>query len=239
MSVDILGEQVAAAAREMQGESDPQQTMDVAVRLAVDQLEGAEHAGVFLRHHGGRIDSPAVTSAVVTRIDELQLEMDQGPCLRAIREHETVYSPDLAIDPRWPAWGSRVLDEHGIRSMLCFQLFTNAYTVGALNLYSSSLDGFDGDDRKHGLALAAHMAVAIAASQDLAHVRGAMDARSTIGQALGILMERYYLTSEQAFSALQRVSSLQNRKVRTLADELIQTREITGLPHTSVGRRRT
>jgi GAF domain-containing protein len=229
-----LGEQLAAAAREMQGETDPQQTMHMAVRLSVEQIDGAQHAGITLIHRGGRLDTPAADSEVVLQIDALQIEMDQGPCLEAIRHHETVSSPDLAADDRWPEWGQRVVDTYGIRSMLCFQLFTHEDNVGALNLYSPELDGFDEEDREHGLALAAHVAVAVAAAQEVSQLRGAMDARTTIGQALGILMERYDLTPEQAFSVLSRVSSLENRKLRMLAAELVRTRNLPGLAQKKV-----
>ncbi len=231
MTEGSLADQLAVAAREMQGETDPQDTMDVAVRLAVAQIDGAEEAGITLVHGRHSVQTPAVSAEVVEAIDALQIEMDEGPCLEAIREHETVYSPDLQDDRRWPDWGRRVSDQFGIRSMLCFQLFTNENNVGALNLYSSSVDGFDQEDREHGLALAAHTAVAIVAAQEVQQLRGAMDARTTIGQAIGILMERFDITQEQAFSVLTRVSSRQNVKLRLVAKELVTTRQLRGLPH--------
>jgi GAF domain-containing protein len=228
-----LGEQLAAAAREMQGETDPQQTMHMAVRLSVEQIDGAQHAGITLIHRGGRLDTPAADSEVVLQIDALQIEMDQGPCLEAIRHHETVSSPDLAADDRWPEWGQRVVDTYGIRSMLCFQLFTHRDNVGALNLYSSSFDGFSDDDREHGLALAAHAAVAVFAAQEVDQLKGALDARTAIGVALGILMERFHITQDQAFSVLSRVSSRQNMKLRLLAEELAVTGHLPGIPRTA------
>jgi GAF domain-containing protein len=202
----------------------------MAVSLAVSQVEGAKEAGVTLVHRSGRLDTPAASGDVVVAIDALQIEMDEGPCLHAIREHQTVYSPDLGADQRWTEWGPRVVDEFGIRSMLCFQLFTNEDNVGALNLYSSSVDGFDHDDREHGLALAAHAAVAISAAHELQQLKTAVDTRTVIGVALGILMERFHITQDQAFSALTRVSSHSNRKLRDLAAELVSTRELPGIP---------
>jgi GAF domain-containing protein len=233
MTAETLAEQLAAAAREMQGETDPQHTMDMAVRLAVEQIDGAEEAGVTLVQRRGSVETPAASAEVVYRIDALQIEMDQGPCLEAIREHETVYSPDLTADSRWPEWGRRVTEEFGIRSMLCFQLFTHRDNVGALNLYSSSFDGFSDDDREHGLALAAHAAVAVFAAQEVDQLKGALDARTAIGVALGILMERFHITQDQAFSVLSRVSSRQNMKLRLLAEELAVTGHLPGIPRTA------
>jgi GAF domain-containing protein len=225
-----LAEQLADAARELRGEDDPRETMAMGVKLAVAQVDGADDASVSLVDARGRIETPALSSERVRRVDELQLELDEGPCLEAIRQHETVHSPDLAADDRWPGWGRRVVDETGVRSMLCFQLYTHEDNVGALNLYSSSVDGFDQDDRHHGLALAAHLAVAVAAAQEIEQLRTAVDTRTVIGEALGILMERFDLSSERAFAVLTRVASQQNRKVRAVATELVETRVLAGLP---------
>ena len=103
MSTSPLSERIAAAARELQGETGAQHTMDKAVTLAVRLVDHCEDSGISLVHPNDRIDTPAATSDVVVRIDELQYQHDQGPCLTAIRESEVVYSPDLASESRWPA----------------------------------------------------------------------------------------------------------------------------------------
>lgn len=225
-----LAQDLADAARQLQGKDDAQDTMEVAVRLAVAQVDGADDCGISLVDGKGSVRSPAYSADRVRRADELQVELDEGPCLQAIREHETVYSPNVAEDDRWPEWGRTVSERFGVNSMLCFQLFTTEDNVGALNLYSSSVDGFDRNDREHGLALAAHVAVAVAAVQEIDQLKGAVDTRTVIGEALGILMERFDLTPEQAFTVLTRVSNTQNIKLRVLASELVRTRRIPGLP---------
>ncbi len=109
--------------------------------------------------------------------------------------------------------------------MLCFRLF-NDHTLGALNLYSTRLDAFDEDDLAEGLALAAHAAVAMTAAQEAEHLRTAMDTRTVIGQAAGILMERFDLTEDHAFAVLVRVSSTTNTKLRQVAADLVRTRKM-------------
>lgn len=225
MSTSRLSERIAAAAREMQGETGAQGTMDKAVKLAVRLVDHCEDCGISLVHENNRIDTPAATSDVVVRIDELQYQHDQGPCLDAIRESEVVYSPDLANDGRWPSWARQVVAETGVRCMLCFRLFNNR-TLGALNLYSTRLDAFDEDDRAEGLALAAHAALAVAAAQEAEHLRSAMDTRTVIGQAAGILMERFDLNEDQSFAVLVRVSSTTNTKLRQVAADLVRTRKM-------------
>lgn len=227
MATDDLSRLIASAARSLRDEPGPQQTMEKAVELAVRSIEGCEHAGISLIHKG-QIETPAASDEVVTRVDELQYEHREGPCVDAILEEEVIHSRDIAADERWPAWGPRTAEETGIRSILSFRLFTHQDTVGALNLYSSGEGSFDSEDREVGLALAAHAAIAVAASQEIENLHHAVDSRTIIGQAVGILMERFDLDADRAFSVLRRVSQDTNRKLRDIADELVTTRSLPG-----------
>ena len=73
------------------------------------------------------------------------------------------------------------------------------------------------------MLLASHAAVAFADAQKLDQLNEKAATRDLIGQAKGILMERYKLTGDQAFRVLIRVSQQSNRKLREIADELIQS----------------
>lgn len=218
---DLTGALVAAA-RELQREVGSQHTLDRVVQLAVELVDGCQHAGVSLHRHG-TISSPAVSDDVVRRVDELQHEFDKGPCLDAIRHHEWVHSPDLAHDPRWPVWGPRTAQETGIRSMMAFRLFTHDDLVGSLNLYSTVPGSFDGHDRDTGTALAAHAALAVVASRKIENLETALDSRAVIGQATGIVMERFRLEPDRAFAVLSRLSQDLDRKLRDVAQELVVT----------------
>ena len=72
--------------------------------------------------------------------------------------------------------------------MMCFRLFTHGDKLGALNLYSRQSNAFDDDDREHGLAIAAHTAIAVAAVQEIDQLKAGMDSRNLIGQAQGTLL---------------------------------------------------
>lgn len=221
-----LAERMVEAARELQDEPDPQTTMEAGVRLAAENVRDCDAAGITLAYRAGRLDTPAYTHDMALAGDLLQYELGEGPCLDAIWHDTIVHSADLATDPRWPAWAPRVAREHDARSMLCFQLFTYGEKLGALNLYSRTPDAFDADDRDDGLALAAHIAVAIAAAQQVEQLSHALDTRTMIGQAVGILTERYQLDPPLAFQVLTRISSHTNTKLRDVARELIDTGEL-------------
>ncbi len=222
---------MAAAARDLQEQRGPQSTLDLAVRLAVSNVDGCDAAGVTMaRPH--EVETPAFTEEWVAVGDRLQLELGEGPCLDAIRQQHTVYSPSLGYDRRWPVWGPRVTAETGAQSVLSFQLFTHHDTVGALNLYSRTRDGFHLDDRADGLAIAAHVAVAVAASMKITNLESALGSRTVIGQAIGIIMERFDLRPDVAFAVLSRISSTEERKMRDLAAELVDTGRLEGLDAT-------
>lgn len=224
---DLHG-QLAAAARSMQDQSSTLRTLQRSVLLATEILDGCDHAGVSVVQRDSGIDTPAATDDVVREADQLQYSTGEGPCLDAIWQHETVQSHDLAHDTRWPHWAPHVVTELGVASMLCFQLYTTGSTLGALNLYSNTVNGFGDDDVMAGTFLAAHMAVALANSQSSENLKSAGLSRTIIGQAQGILMERFDLAPEDAFAVLRRVSRDMNRKMHDIALELIATRRVPG-----------
>ncbi|MFW6773810.1 GAF and ANTAR domain-containing protein [Nocardioides sp. CPCC 205120] len=227
-ATDPLPERMASAARELQHEEDAQTTLEAAVRLAVTNVEGCDAAGVSIVHRSRRIDTPASTDELALRADVLQHETGEGPCLDAIRRAETVCSPSLAHDERWPVWGPRVVAETGARSVLACRLFTLDDTVGALTLYSRSKDAFGPSDVEEASALAAHAAVAIAAAREIEGLGIALDTRTLTGQATGILMERFDIDSRRAFEVMVRLSSAGNTKLRDIAGEIVATRGAPG-----------
>jgi GAF domain-containing protein len=223
-ATSTISQQLADAARSIQGRPSTQQTLDKVVLVATELIQGCDLVGISIVHPGG-IDTPAGSDEALNRIDELQFKLKEGPCYDALRTRETVVSGSLRTDPRWPTWGPLVAKEIGVHSIVSYRLFTTADTLGVLNLYSRSPDAFDVDDIYNGLALAAHVAVALAASQNVANLEMAIASRTVIGQAEGILMERFGIAADQAFAALRRVSQHRNVKLNQVAEELVRTRQ--------------
>jgi len=129
---------------------------------------------------------------------------------------------DLRDDSRWPVLGERA-DALGVRSMLCFQLYVHGDSMGGLNVLSSKPNAFDEDAEIVGAMIATHAAIALADSQKLEDLRHALVNRDLIGQAKGILMERFKIDADQAFALLTRVSQDRNVKLHRLAEELATT----------------
>ena len=223
---DHLSERMAAAARELQGQVDPAATVKSAVELAVKNVHGCDAASVSIVRARRKVETPAATDDLAVIGDRLQYETGEGPCLSAIWDEETVYAPDLVNDPRWLNWGPRVAEATGARSSFSVRLFTADDTLGALNLYSTHADAFPQPDRAEASAIAAHISIAVAAAQRIEQFEDALDSRTVIAQACGIVMERYNIDAIKAFAVLTRLSSTQNVKLRDIATELVLTRRV-------------
>lgn len=219
-----FADQLADAARSMQGWSSTQLTLEKVVLVATEIIQGCDLVGISIVHND-RIDTPVGSNEALNRIDELQFVLKQGPCYDALRMHEIVHSRDLANDERWPRWGPMIAKEIGVVSIVSYRLYTTKDTLGAMNLYSTRPDAFDADDVNNGQALAAHVGVALAASQNVEQLEMAIGSRTVIGRAEGILMERFGISSDQAFAVLRRVSQHRNVKLNRIAEELVRTRE--------------
>jgi hypothetical protein len=216
-------EQFGDAARSMAAAATFALTLDNAVAAAVDLIPGCEFAGASIVQKKRKITTEASTDALVRRGDKLQYELNEGPSLQSIHEQETVYSSDLTRESRWPTWSQRVADELGVRSTLCVQLFTGPASLGCLNLYSRSVNAFNESDRYSAFALAAHVAVAMASATQEENLELALTNRTVIGQAEGILIERFKIAPEQAFALLTRLSQQRNTKLHHIAADLVRT----------------
>lgn len=223
---DDFRDELATAAREMQEDSSPQEAMDRAVVVATRIIPGCEAAGVCVVHRGDRIDTHATSTDELKQVDALQHELDEGPCLEALRKDHTVVSNDLATDDRWPTWGPEVVERLGMRSSVSYRLYSNDKDLGALNLYGTDTEAFTAEDIQDGLALAAHVGVALAAALEVEQLEKALGGRTVIGQATGILMERFDLSPDRAFSVLSRMSQQKNLKLRVLAEQIVTTRTV-------------
>ncbi|GAA4892739.1 GAF and ANTAR domain-containing protein [Streptomonospora salina] len=217
-----LSHTIERMARDLLDQGSVQTTVGGITELAVSEIEGTAHASISLVHKSGSITTQAATDPVTHEIDRIQYHVGQGPCLAAIWEHDIFTIDDMDTETRWPEFveGARGL---GVCSMLAFRLYTHRDTLGALNLYGTEPAAFTESSRETGQRLAAHAAVALAGAQKQEHLTTALGSRQYIGEATGILMERYKVSSDQAFAMLAHISQNLNVKLRDLAEDLVRT----------------
>jgi GAF domain-containing protein len=220
---------LAAAARALVGRGSFDETLEAVARTAKESLPGFDHVSVSLVNRTGRIETKAVTDSLARELDALQYSVDEGPCLSAIREVPMVAVPDLRVEQRWPRYLPGAISA-GVRGQMSVRLTVDdEHTIGGLNLYSTSPHGSATDaeevEAKEAKEMvesfAAQASIALHQARELANLREALNSRAVIGQAIGIIMERYQLSEDRAFAYLVRASSHANIKLREIAQELV------------------
>jgi transcriptional regulator with GAF, ATPase, and Fis domain len=223
-----LAEDFGDLARSLDGHDDPAAVLADIVAAAVAMVPGADEASISVVTARRQVGSQAPTGDLPSRVDALQEETQQGPCLDAAYEQQTVRVTDMAREDRWPQF-ARQASEAGAASMLSLQLYVEGDNLGALNLYSRTPHAFDDESEQVGLLFATHAAVAYASVRKEAQLTKALVSRDLIGQAKGILMERYKITGERAFLLLVRLSQNNNQKLHDVARDLVRDGTVPGL----------
>ncbi|WP_346621285.1 GAF and ANTAR domain-containing protein [Blastococcus montanus] len=218
-----LGEVMTRVARTLQQEhGDVEATLRAITAAAVSTVPNVQACSISYVTGRAKIQHRASSSDLARETDLLQEQVGQGPCLSAVWEEEVVRVDDVGVDGRWPEF-AREASARGAGSMMCFQLFVEGDTLGAMNLYSGAPGAFDEECQEIGRMFAGHAAVALAGAEHEQNLRRGMTTRDVIGQAKGILMERHRITADQAFGVLARASQELNRKLADIAAEVAGT----------------
>lgn len=186
---------------------------------AVTTIPGAECASVTLVCKG-QVQTPVIVGALAGDSDRIQHDLGEGPCIRAAVSDETVWIDDMRTESRWPQFASAVADV-GILSMVCFCLYIDGNDFGALNLHSSMPDAFNDEARSIGELFAGHAAAAFSSVRERDQLRVALSSRDLIGQAKGMIMERYRIDADAAFQLLARLSQDSNTKLVEVARQVV------------------
>jgi GAF domain-containing protein len=205
-------------------------TMDETIQTVVQfalQAEACAYAGVTLLVHG-RWQIAAVTDPVVTEIFQVQSDLDEGPILTALSEGVVVRLADTRAETRWPGLAA-LFAHYPIGSALHVPMWASEQLIGVLSLFNTEPNAFSVDDEAIAHILARHASIAVASTRNSETMAAAVDARKLVGQAMGILMERFDLDDTGAFEILKRYSQQNNTKLRDVAQELVDTRNLRGV----------
>ena len=222
---DRLADQLGELARSLEAEDDVEATLTAIVHAAVGTVPGAEHASISAVKKRQEVQTLAATDQLPRASDRAQYEAGQGPCLDSLYDQKTIRLPDMSAEQRWPEFAKRAT-ELGIASMLAVQMYVDGDDLGALNLASPQINAFDDESEHVALLFAAHAAVAMAGAQQQEQLRSALQTRDLIGQAKGILMERFKITGDKAFQLLVRTSQTTNRRLPDISEELVSSGEL-------------
>jgi hypothetical protein len=188
---------------------------------AAESVPGAQYAGITVTQRRRRSQTAAATHRYPVMLDQIQRHYQQGPGLTAAAQQHSVRIDDLDADDRWPLYRQEALKQTPIRSILSFGMFREGATTAALNFYAEPVNAFNDGSVDLGLIFATHTALVWNMVQREQQFRTALVSRDNIGQAKGMLMERFDIEAAGAFELLKRVSQESNTPVAQIAQRVI------------------
>lgn len=227
----------AMLAEDLQTEPDLRQTVIRAAGYA-RALLGTDDA--VIRFHRASIPGEArvaATSAQAENADDLRM-LHRAPGASR-RDPDRIVVADTATDTLYPAWSRSIL-ALGYGSAMTVRLDARRHSVGLLTVLSEHRNDFSPTARRLDLdaldTLVRHMSVALYDLRSAVDFDAAIESRTVVGQAQGILMERHGLDQHRSFEVLRRHSQQGNIKLTDVARALVDTRE---LPQPAPGRTRS
>ncbi len=232
---DRLVDGLAELAGLLLAEESLEETLARVSQLAVSTLPGCDAADLTLLPDGIP-RTMAATDHRATTLDDAQYAAGDGPCLDAARHQHVNLVGSTLSDERWPHFCTEAT-RLGILSALAMPLQARDVPVGALNLYSTTEFGLGDDTQASAQLFAAQAAVAVANARTHAALRAttaqleeALWSRAIIDQAKGVIIAREHCSADAAFALLREQSQRENRKVRVVAQEIVDEAR-TGPPH--------
>lgn len=200
--------------------TDLDRTLAAVTEAAVEVLPEVQYASITVRHDDGRLETCAPTDDMLLGLDAAQYELQEGPCYEAASDSVHITSPHLAEDTRFPRYAP-IAVAAGVQAQAGIRLFDAHTSNGALNLYSEKPGAFE-DLGAIGELFRHQSAMALAYAREISDLQNAVKSRQLIGQAVGVVMERYHFDDARAFAFLARLSSHQNVKLRLVAQRLVE-----------------
>ena len=219
-----IAEALAEAAREIDSQHDLPSTLDAIVHTAARSLPDIDHVGITIAHRIGDIETWAGTGPLVWELDALQHELAEGPSVHALTVDAVTTVNHLAHETRWPRYVPRAV-ERGLKAQMGLRLYVEDKTLGGLNLYSTRAEVIDPEVANMAVLFATHAALVLGRVRQEENLNTALQTRKLIGQAVGIVMERFMLGEAAAFAYLTRVSQHSNTRLRDVAEELVNQAE--------------
>ncbi|RAX47325.1 response regulator receiver protein [Arthrobacter sp. AQ5-05] len=193
---------------------------------ALDNGQGPALCGITLRRHK-RAGTVASNSALAQELDEIQYDFGEGPCLNACSLNRTIRIPEIEREVRWPEY-VETIKATGVRSMFAVPFTLESEDTAAINLYSMETNAFDEriveQVEQYALQASAllNLAVRMARHRDNEeNLRLALESRTTIDLAVGIIMGQNKCSQERAVEILKWASSSRNIKLRHVAEAVV------------------
>ncbi len=220
LATSDYAQSIAEAARTLNAPRSLDDTLQTIVEVACNSVPGFDHVGIATLEKKGDVETRAFTGDLVLPLDKAQYSLREGPCSAALQGDDAVSVSSLQHEHRWPRYVPQAR-EAGVRSQMAVKLYLDQGTLGGINFYSTISDEVSNDAQALARLFATHAAIALGHARERETLTEGLQTRKTIGEAIGILMERYEMNEDRAFAFLVRASSHTNIKLRAVAQELV------------------
>jgi GAF domain-containing protein len=175
----------------------------------------------------GTLRFTSTSDGTLERLEALQIELDEGPCLKAFRSGEMVLATDLGTDERFPRFGPLAV-EAGMAAVYSFPMHIGGDVIGALNLYRHDAGGFTDDQIEVGRMFADVATSYLRNAHDserkdllTKQLQRALNSRVLIEQAKGFVTAQTGLALPDAFALIRRYARNNQVRVRLVASDLL------------------
>jgi hypothetical protein len=202
------------------------------VCVAAVALLSLSGAAISLMVDGQLRGSAGVSEPGIAAVQELQLELGEGPGVDVWTNDVPVLEPDLARrgTTRWPTF-ARTAEGAGVRAVFAFPLRTGAIRIGVLMLYRDRAGPLAGEELALGLVLAdvatqVVLAVRAGAPPDTVHALLAREPAhwAEVHQATGMVSVQVGVSMDEAFVRLRAHAFGDGRSLRDVARDVVSRR---------------
>jgi GAF domain-containing protein len=196
--------------------------LEAIAHTARDAVPGFDHVGVTVVRVDGTLATVAATGPLVREMDNLQYDVEQGPCLDALRRRALVLAEDLQAQAHnWPRYASQA-SAAGVRAQMGMRLHNKHQTLGGLNFYSTAAEVIHPGAPGRANLFAAHAAIALAHARHVDDLSDEIPAQQEIDQAIRILVDQFEITEDRAMYYLIRVSTVAELDLPDVAREVVR-----------------
>jgi GAF domain-containing protein len=200
---------------------------------AAKALLGVDGAGLMLADARGELRWATASDQQTQIIEEGQERLGEGPCVNAFAERAPMAMRDAAKEPQWGKITSVVTGQE-MQAALSVPVQLEGGPIGSLDLYSGAPRDWDQAEISAAqvyAALAATLLCQAAAAQVRGRLAGqlqvALEHRSQIERAKGMLMAQEGIDDAAAFERLRSVARSSRRPLIDVVNEVLGGRRLS------------
>ncbi|WP_286179651.1 GAF and ANTAR domain-containing protein [Arthrobacter sp. ISL-95] len=174
-----------------------------------------------------RTDTIGGSSDQAMLLNRIEQTLGQGPCIDALDSGRPVLLHDAQASPQWGDYCG-ALCVAGMRSTLGVPMELEQDSAAVLNFFAPTPGTFTPDAVADALTFAGmagkalQVAIRIPTLNEAAEdLDAAMESRSVINRACGVIISQNRCTHDEAFRILRKASNDRNQKLRELAQSLV------------------